>query len=269
MKIAFQTLACPNWPWEKIVSEAARLGYDGIEIRGIEGEMFLPNARPFLPEQIEHTKSLLAEHNLEICCLDSGCAFHTAEAASAAMQEGKATIDLAERLGVPYIRVFGDEIPKGSQEEEVLTRVAAGLEELGRYAEAKGVKVLLETHGDFNTYSRIENVLKRTSSPAIGLLWDFEHPYMHGESPHDTYEHLAPYIFHTHVKDAKRVNQTKVLTLIGEGEVPVKDIVKLLQAGGYQGWLSLELEKKWCDYLPEPEVSLPAYIQYIKGALEV
>lgn len=48
MKIAFTTLSCPNWSWEHILNETTRLKYDGIEIRGIEGEMFLPKARPFL-----------------------------------------------------------------------------------------------------------------------------------------------------------------------------------------------------------------------------
>jgi hypothetical protein len=50
MKISFTTLACPDWPWQKIVDQASRLGYDGIEIRGIEGELLVTKCRPFLPE---------------------------------------------------------------------------------------------------------------------------------------------------------------------------------------------------------------------------
>lgn len=50
MKIAFQTLASPNWSWEQTLNAAAQLGYDGIELRGVEGEMYLPRARPFYPK---------------------------------------------------------------------------------------------------------------------------------------------------------------------------------------------------------------------------
>lgn len=268
MKIAFQTLACPEWSWEQVLSEAQRMGYDGIELRGVEGEMYLPKARPFLPEHIEQSRAQLREKGLEICCLDTSCAFHAEERYSQAIQEGKDTIDLAVQLGVPYIRVFGDKIPDESQKEAILRRVAEGLTTLGNYAEGKGVTVLLETHGDFNQHELLSAVFEQTNSAAVGLLWDFEHPYMHGEAPEDTYIHLAPYIKHTHVKDAKRVGDQKQLCLIGEGEVPVRDIVKLLRDGGYTGWLSLEFEKKWKPELEEPEVSLPAYMSFIQAALK-
>jgi sugar phosphate isomerase/epimerase len=268
MKIAYQTLACPGWSWDKVVAEAKRLGYDGIEIRGIEGEMYLPKARPFLPEQIEQTKAQLKENGLEICCLDTSCSFHAPEKFEAAIQEGKDTIELAGKLGVRYIRVFGDKIPDPEKKEEVVAAVARGLQMLGGYAEQHGAEVLLETHGDFNRYDVLLDVFEKVSSPAVGMLWDFEHPYMHGEEPQTTFNQLAPYIRHTHVKDARNENGEKVLCMIGEGEVPVPEIVHILQHGGYDGWLSLEFEKQWKPYLEEPEVSLPAFITYMRNVLK-
>lgn len=41
MKIAFPTLGCPDWNWEDIMVAAKDLGYDGIELRGIEHQMVL------------------------------------------------------------------------------------------------------------------------------------------------------------------------------------------------------------------------------------
>lgn len=268
MNIAFQTLACPDWSWEKMIGEARRLGYDGIEPRGIEGEMYLPKARPFLPENLDRTKIQLKEASIRICCLDTGCVFHDPVRYGKAVIEGKETIDLAEKLEVPYIRVFGDIIPDRAREAETVSRVAEGVDLLGRYAEGKGVTVLLETHGDFNNYRVISSVMDRTGSPVVGLLWDFEHPFMHGEEPEVTHRQLARYIRHTHVKDARFEHGEKVLTMIGEGEVPVRNIVRLLTEGGYTGWLSLEFEKKWKPHLAEPDVSLPAFIRYIREALQ-
>jgi len=268
MKIAFQTLACPDWSWEKVISEANRLGYDGIEIRGIEGELYLPKARPFLLENRGETRRQLADHGLEICCLDTSCAFHAPEKYDSAIQEGRAAIDLAAELDVPFIRVFGDLLPGGIPEKNVLSRVSGGLDELGDYAESGGVTVLLETHGDFNNHDLLAAVMAQTSSSAIGILWDFEHPFMNGEAPETTYSHLGKYIKHTHVKDARRVGNEKVLCMIGDGEVPVPKIVDILQQGGYKGWLSLEFEKLWKPYLEEPEIALPAFIRYIKEVRE-
>ncbi|SFK99147.1 Sugar phosphate isomerase/epimerase [Paenibacillus sp. 1_12] len=264
MKIAFQTLASPNWSWEETLNAASQLGYDGIELRGVEGEMYLSRARPFLPEHIEQTQLDLKQKGLEICCLDTSCSFHNEEKYRAAIQEGKDCIDLAIKLQSPYIRVFGDIIPEASSEAEIIQQISAGLTELGRHAEGTGVTVLLETHGDINNHRIIKEIMERTDSSSVGVLWDFEHPYLHGEEPEITYSELAPFIKHTHVKDAIKSVDGKKLCLIGDGDVPVPRIVSILKENGYDGWLSLEYEKKWAPYLEEPEVSLPAYISYIK-----
>lgn len=265
MKIAFQTLACPDWSWEKTVDEAARLGYDGIELRGVEGQMALAQARPFLPDAIDLTIRQLKERKLEICCLDTSCSFHDETKFAGAIREGKETIDLAVKLGCPYIRVFGDKIPDPARREATVARIAEGLAELSRYAKGTGVTVLLETHGDINNYGIIRDIFERTGEqPELGVLWDFEHPFMNGENPDTTFAELGSLIRHTHVKDAKRIGDRKTLTLIGEGDVPVERIVGILRNGGYDGWLSLEYEKKWMPELEEPDISLPAYMAYIR-----
>jgi sugar phosphate isomerase/epimerase len=268
MKISFTTLSCPDWSWDKILDEAVRLGYDGIEVRGVEGEMFLPKAKPFLSENIDNTIAVLKQKGLEICCLDTSCSFHDPQKFDAAITEGKATIDLAQKLGVPYIRVFGNNIPDPSKKDETIERVAKGLETLARYADEKGVCVLIETHGDFSASDDLLEVLNRVYSPAIGVLWDINHPYKaFGEPIELTYERLGKYIKHTHIKDSKGMGKEAKLCLVGEGDLPIKQCIDLLKEHGYDGWLSLEWEKKWHPELEEPEVAIPAYIEYIKKIL--
>lgn len=265
MKISFTTLSCPDWSWDKILSEATRLGYDGIEIRGIEGEMYLPKARPFLPENLDETLKQIKNADLEICCLDTSCSFHIPEKFNDYLEEGKATIDLAQRMGVPYIRVFGNAIPDPLKRLDTIAQVADGLEQLGKYAEGKGVYVLIETHGDFSSSEELLEVLKLTTSPAIGVLWDVNHPYKaFGEPINLTYDRLKKYIMHTHFKDTIGQGKQAKHCLIGEGDLPIGDFINILKENGYTGYLSLEWEKKWHPELPEPEVAIPGYIEYIK-----
>jgi predicted dehydrogenase/sugar phosphate isomerase/epimerase len=268
MKISFQTLACPNWSWEKIVSEAVRMGYDGIEVRGVQGEMYLPKAKPFLPENIRQTMDDLKANHLEICCLDTSCKFHNAQRFVAAIEEGKATIDLAQTLGTAFIRVFGDNIPDKERASETIELVASGLQQLGQYAEGKGVTVLLETHGDFWNSEIIRATLEQVKSSAVGVLWDFEHPYKHGESPERTVQILGHLIKHTHVKDSKMTDSDRELCLIGEGDVPIEQMVQALKENGYEGWVSLEFEKMRKPHLEEPEISLPSFKRYIDNKLQ-
>ena len=55
MKLAFSTLGCPGWSWDEIYATAKDLGMAGIEIRGIENEMFAPKTKPFRKENIAQT----------------------------------------------------------------------------------------------------------------------------------------------------------------------------------------------------------------------
>ena len=59
MKLAFSTLGCPGWSWEEIYATAKDLGLDCIEIRGLENEMYAPEAKPFRPENMDKTIATL------------------------------------------------------------------------------------------------------------------------------------------------------------------------------------------------------------------
>lgn len=268
MKISFTTLSCPQWSWEKILCEASRLGFDGIEIRGIEGEMYLPKAKPFLPENLDVTITELKCRNLKIICLGTSCKFHDPADFNAAIEEGKASIDLAEKLSVPYIRVFGDRIPNPDKKEEAFDAVARGMNELGNYSEGKGVTVLQETHGDFASIETVKPVFDKIQSTATGLLWDIEHTHkVYGKSFVEFYKVMGGVIKHIHIKDTKKVDGKFQLCLVGKGDVPIGSIIRVLRENNYTGWLSLEWEKKWHPELEEPEIAIVEYIDYIRKLL--
>jgi len=269
MKLSFTTLSCPEWEWDKILNEAVRLGYDGIEIRGLKGEMYLPKLPPFAPENINTTLNQLKEKNLRIVCLDTSCIFHDERKFEDSIEEGKATIDLAQKLEVPFIRVFGDKIPDREHKNKTIRQVARGLSELAEYAKGKDVCVLIETHGDFAASDNLLEVLSIVDkSKPIGVLWDINNPYVQfKESIHQTYKKLAPYIKHIHLKDTKFVNGQEQLCLVGKGDLPIAEALELLKKDGYSGWISFEWEKKWHPEIEEPEIALPAFVEYIKPLL--
>lgn len=268
MKISFSTLSCPDWSWNKVLEEAARLGYDGIELRGIDGEMFLPKAKPFLPENLEGSMKQLLEKGLEITDLGSSCQFHDPRKLADNINEGKAYIDLAQSIGVPYVRIFGNEIPDPGKKEETIERIAGAISELCSYCEGKNVSVLLETHGDFGDCVNMRALLEKVKSPYLGILWDIEHTYVHsGEDVTDFLDMAGKLIKHTHIKDVIKSGNSFKSCITGKGEIPVKQLIDSMKQIGFDGYLSLEWEKKWHPELEEPEVVLPDYIEYIKSLL--
>lgn len=268
MKVSFTTLACPDWSWEKIVDESHRLGYDGIEIRGIEREMDLSRLKPFSQENIDKTMKVLQEKNLEICCLDTSCKFDNKADNEKYLKEGRAAIDLAQKLNCKFIRVFGNDIPNKNKEEEIIKQIASSLNELGNYAKGKGVTVLVETHGAFSTGDAMLKLLQHISSKEVEVLWDVTNAYVDfGEPPEVTFNKLSSHIKHTHLKDAKGKHPNAELCMIGKGDLSFGQMINLLKTAGYDGWLSLEWEKMWHPELEEPEIVLDVYINHIRKFL--
>jgi fatty-acyl-CoA synthase len=102
-------------------------------------------------------------------------------------------------------------------------------------------------------------------------VWDSHHPHRTGERPADVWANLGPRILLAQVKDARpdagRDDGWQLVPL-GDGEVPVRDMLALLSAGGYQGWVSVEWEKRWHPEIAAAEVALPQHLAMLRGWVE-
>ena len=270
MKLSFSTLGCPDWSLEQVIARAAQWGYDGVEIRGIQGELDLTRAEAFSDRKINDTRRRLVDHGIEICCLGSSSQFHMEDVRERQenVDSARAHVELAERLHVPFVRVFGDRFPDPYSKAACIDRVGEALQALSRFAGEVGVRIVLETHGDFTLSSDIAAVMKRAESPYVGVLWDTHHPYRtSGESVEITIKQLRPWIWHTHFKDSLPEGDGHRYVLPGQGDVPIPSFVERLRAIGYTGYLSFEWEKRWHPEIEEPEVAFPRYVQYMQAYL--
>ena len=269
-RIAFSTLGCPAWSWKTILDTADRLGYGGIELRGVAGEMDLPEVPELQGSRLAGTRADLAA--LGITITDLGASAHMHEKNEAAREkqfdEGRRFIDLARALGVPYVRMFGDSIPSGEPKEAVMKRIVEGFQRMTAYAKPAGVTVIVESHGDFTRSDDLVAILTRVDSPQFGLLWDAHHTFVAGsERPADTHAKLGRWIRHTHLKDSRPEGRNRRYVLLGSGDVPVKEQVKVLARAGYQGYYCLEWEKRWHPEIEEPEIAFPQFARAMDGYL--
>lgn len=270
--IGFSTLGCPSWSWKTIVEQASAMGYVGLELRGVQGEMDLTKVPELTGTQWASTKKDLDALGLTVTDLGASAAMHTTGAArQAALDESMRFIDLAHTMGVPYVRVFGDRIPEGEAREAVLARVTAGFETLAAYAKKAGVTVIQETHGDFTKSSDLVAIHNAVGSEAFAILWDAHHTFAAGgEQPADTWKALGPWVRHTHLKDSVPAAKDRKYVLFGTGQVPVQEQVRVLAGGGYKGIYCFEWEKRWHPGIEEPEVAFPHYAktmgEYLRAA---
>ena len=275
LPLGFSTLGCPAWTWPQILDFAAAHGYVAVELRGLQATMDLSQVPEFAPARLEEAKRQLAAHGLSVSDLGASAQMHEMDPAKRAAQlaEGHRFIDLAQALGAPYVRVFGNNYVKDVPRAEMLAHIARGLRELGDYAQPKGVTVLIESHGDFTDSPSLLELLRQADSPAVQLLWDAHHTFVSGkEQPEDTVRQLGRYIRHTHLKDsvpaATAGGRRYVLT--GTGEVPVRRQIEALVKIGYRGFYSFEWEKRWHADIAEPEVAIAQFstvvTEYLHGA---
>jgi fatty-acyl-CoA synthase len=268
MKIAFSTLGCPDFDWPDIYSMAKDLGFDGIEIRGLGKDIFAVQAQPFMESQLPETVKKLAKLRLEIPCLSSGCCLKFADKEEQNYQEIVQYIDLAAKLGTPYIRILADlePYPMGDVDEEV---VIAVLKRLIPIAEEKGVTLLIETNGVYCDTARLRALLERLASDAVAALWDTHHPYRFGgEAPGKTVQNLGAYIKYTHIKDSVMVNGSVQYRMMGEGDMPIDEMMRALRSINYEGFVSLEWVKRWAPDLSDAGIVFPHFANYMERYLE-
>lgn len=263
MKFSFSTLGCPDWPVEKIILEAKKLGYDGIEIRGIKRVFDLSKTPEFAPENIAKTRRLFEDAKLPVVSVNASSSFCWPDPAKqkAALDEAEKTIDIASKMGAQLMRVFGGNIPEGEPREKWAKILADHLKMCGEMAAKKGVTVIIESHDSWTKSDELIPVIKAVNMPSVRPLWDMGNSFEKGEKFNDGAKWMKGYVVHVHIKDRF---STGKYSLLGKGEIPIPDALQALKSIGYTGYMSLEWEKAWHPEIEEPEIAFPQAISYLR-----
>lgn len=145
--------------------------------------------------------------------------------------------------------------------EEQMDNLAAGLNELGRRAQTKGMKLGFHPHigTGIQSLEEIDRLMEKTDPALVGLLFDTGHSTIAGE---DAVEILRKYInrvVHVHVKDVRStvLEQVKneghsflwgvkngMFTVPGDGDcVNWEEVFQILKTSNYNGWIVVEAEQ--------------------------
>ncbi|WMJ22300.1 sugar phosphate isomerase/epimerase family protein [Paludicola sp. MB14-C6] len=260
MKLAFSTLGCPDWSWSEIYATAKDLQFDGIEVRGVANELYVPKAKRFTPEKIDSTIAKLKQGNLAISMLTTGIAVGSDY--PNALAEAKEYIDLAQKLSCKYIRIMITSNPY--PEDCNMVQAIELYNQMCAYGEDKGVTPLMETNGVLACSDAMNQFMDKIESKNKGVLWDIHHPYRYfNESVYDTYRKLGKAIQYVHVKDSIKPNDNITYRMMGYGDLPIYDAIKLLKENKYDSYISLEWVKRWNPDLEEPGIVFAHFKSYM------
>ena len=259
--IAFSTLVFPDATLAEATALGRSWGYAGVELRLIDGQLI--DSSISAAERLR-VKQTIAATRLPIVSADSSIILTGQEAGP----ELRRFLELANDWESPIIRVYGGPLAEEPETRRTQMEAAAGvLEKAIPLAERLGVAIAIETHDSFSASLVVAELLAMVQSKWVGALWDTHHPHRMDERPAEVYEHIGSRVLHVQVKDARRSAAHKggwQLVPLGEGEVPVREIIRLLAAGGYGGYISVEWEKYWHPDIEEPEIALPQHLMVLR-----
>ena len=121
--------------------------------------------------------------------------------------------------------------------------------------------ILIKTSGIYADTARLRALMDGFACDQLAALWDMHHPYRdYNESADTTIKNLGAYVKHVHLRDS---DDKDTYNLIGEGTLPVADMMRALSSIDYDGYISLEWKVEWMDDLPDYEIIFPHFVNYM------
>lgn len=259
MKYAFMSFSCPQLSLDEMLSLAQKLGYDGIEPRAASNHRHGVELEAGQAERA-NIKAQVEERGIALCCLATSCRYADPASLKAQIENTHRYIDLAADIGAARLRVFGGQIAAGLSREAAIDQVAQALSAVADHAIEQEVIVCLETHDDWCDPAHVAAVMRRVNHPAVAVNWDVMHPVRQAGATMDrAFRTLRPWIRHVHIHDGSAETDKLALLPIGHGAYDHRRVLELLQAEGYDGYLSGE----WINWEPY-EVHLPRELATMK-----
>jgi sugar phosphate isomerase/epimerase len=269
MKTGFSSLVCPTWDLETMAARAAEWGFQGIELRGLQGELHLPSARGLGRADV---RQLLADRGLELVSLGSSVSLTTSNRKELARQKGalQEYLELAQRLGCPYVRIFAGEAEARHDLRAALVRASEALMSMAPAAARMGVTIVVENGGDFPGSNDMWFLVDAVNHPNVRCCWNQCNAMTIRERPTFSLPRLGTKIAVMHTCDGLFDEQGVLLEYraLGEGNVEIAKQVEILRGLVYQGFLVFEWPKLWNETLPNPEAVLPAAAAFLKQQIE-
>ena len=260
MKLSFSTNGWDERPFSDFVAAAKALGYTGLELHDVLHTDWTEEGGPFHSRMAGRTAHMLFREGVRLTCLDAVCDLSAPDDNGQNREELADCIRLAHDFSVPYVRVRALD---GS--EQGVACAAACVGSVLPLAVEKDVTLLVETADAFVDTGKLRDFLMGFSDDHLAALWDLHHPYFYnGEDPETTIRNLGAYVRHVHVKDSLPRGNERAYCLVGEGELPLADMIVALSSVNYDGFISLEWNPGWMPELDDMEIILTHFETYMR-----
>ncbi|MDO4607803.1 MAG: AMP-binding protein [Clostridia bacterium] len=262
MKLSFSTKGWHNSTFDEFCDKAVELDFGGIELHNVNNRLFTDKDGAFHDYKAAATSRRLYEKCLQIPCMDMLTDIASPSKTEQADNEFEKCLAIAASLNIPYIRVKAEKaVDSDAAKATVITFIQKALPK----ATDKKIAILIETSGLYSSSNELRDTLDVFASDNLGALWNMSAAFFEGgESAEEIIKNLGAYIKHVHINDAEKTADGVEFCLIGEGELPISDMMLALRSVNYDGFVSLVWDPAWCPELDDMEIIFAQFVGYMK-----
>lgn len=291
MKIAGHTMGTPEYTVNEAIELFHRIGADGAEIVVQNGYR---SGIPYDCDEkaLSAVKHCAEENGILISCLTPYNSYFNSldeKVRQAEIACIRKVMDDCQYLDAHYIRIYGGNLLAGDTQnlEARREKLIESLRYLGDLAVQKNVILVVENHFNTMAVSAKDSaaLIRDIAHPAVRILYDQANLTFTGNEGYEEAISLQQqYVSYMHVKDlifledkafvssdvshpdeAERNVRTRI---VGEGILEWPAILKSVKEHGYDGWLSLEYERRWHpDDIPDASIGMKKSIEYLRSIL--
>ena len=290
-KIAGHTMGTPEYTVTEAIELFHRIGLDGAEI--VVQDDYRSGIPVNCPQEIlEQVRDCAKANQIEIIALTPYNSRFNSLDEEVRQSEIRAigqVIDYCGFFGAKYIRIYGGNVAPGEENdhwEEKHAKLVESMKTLGDMAAEKGVTLVIENHFNTMTMSarQTADTILEIGHPNVKILYDQANLTFTGNEDWQTATEIQKgLVEHMHVKDLVFKGGNKafvgngdvshpdedsrnvITRIVGEGIIEWPAILRQMKADGYDGWLSLEYERRWHpDDIPDASIGMKRSADYLK-----
>jgi sugar phosphate isomerase/epimerase len=225
---------------EQALQGLSEAGFENVEIGAVKD--FLEHLDPdrIGPAEIAHCQQLLDRYGLRCVSMSGHAPLHLdigRERLTNVLRAGK-------ELGIQVLNTFtGD-----AETEEQIDAFVRNVNAIAEEAEAAGIRLCIETDSNLLPTAKVGlDILDRIGNPWVGINYDPGNVIYYTEAvPEEDLEIALPRLGHVHLKDKRGGKGVADFPPLGDGDIDIPRILRTLDAAGYDGPVSMEIE--FTDY---------------------
>ncbi len=245
MKLAFSTRYMPGMSLTEYFGIASQQKFKAVEIYDIYAECFSGEKAPFSEAGAFSTRRKQLNSGVAISQLDFPFDISDGDKFDTNTQKAFGIIKAASDINVQYVKAYAG-LDKDTAERFIGT--------IKDFAEEKGVIILIETGGIYADSAVLRDLLDGFASDSLGACWNMYSTFFTAkEDAETTIKNLGAYVKSVKINDADKEGCPM---LIGEGVLPVTEMINALRSINYNGYVSLEWNTQWLPEVEDFEVIL-------------